>query len=164
MELPDIEPSEAHRLNAALGWAELGLHDDAHAELDRLPTAILGHPQVLDARWKIHALAKDWPSALVAARAQVHVTPDDMSGWINQSYTLHELKRTKEAFDALSAVVAGFPDEGTIPYNLACYTCQLGRLEEARFWLKEARRVLGKEALRKMGKDDPDLQPLRAEL
>lgn len=164
VEMPRIDPPDAHRLNAAIGWAELGLHADAISELDRLPRALLGHPQVLDVRWKVHALAKDWESALVASRAQVHVAPDEVSGWINQSYTLHEMKRTGEAFDALSAVAAEFPEEGTIPYNLACYTCQLGRLEEARFWLNEARRLIGRDALRRMAKDDLDLKPLRSEL
>lgn len=162
--LPKIEPPDAHRLNAALGWAELGLHADAHAELDRLPRSLVAHPQVLDVRWKVYALEKDWEAALVTARAQVHVAPDEVTGWINQSYTLHELKRTKEAFDALSAVAAEFPEEGIISYNLACYTCQMDRLDEARFWLKEARRIMGREALRNMAKDDPDLKPLRSEL
>ncbi len=164
VEMPKIEPPDAHRLNAAIGWAELGLHHEAHGELDRLPLGLLGHPQVLDVRWKVHALERNWESALVAARAQVHVAPDEVHGWINQSYTLHEMKRTGEAFDALSAVAAEFPEEGTIPYNLACYTCQMGRLEEARFWLNEARRLIGKAAVRKMGKDDPDLKSLRSEL
>ena len=162
--LPNIDPSDAHCLNAAIGWAELGLHAEAHAELDRLPRSLLAHPQVLDVRWKTYALAKDWEAALVTARGQVHVAPDEVAGWINQSYTLHEMKRTGEAFDALSAVAAEFPGEGTIPYNLACYTCQMGRLEEARFWLNEARCLIGKDALRKMGKDDPDLKRLRSEI
>jgi hypothetical protein len=31
-----------------------------------------------------------------------------------------------------------FNDDATIRYNLACYECQLGRLDQARAWLERA--------------------------
>jgi hypothetical protein len=164
MSLDAIEPPDSHLLNAAVGWAELGLPDEALVELSRLRPELLGHPDVLDLRWKVHALRRDWESALVVAHAQLHVSPDRASAWINQSFTLHELKRTGEAYDALVGVVDKFPEAGVMPYNLACYTCQLGRLDDARIWLKRAREVLGKEELKNMAEHDPDLEPLRAEL
>ena len=33
---------------------------------------------------------------------------------------------------------AKFPREAAIPYNLACYYCQLGEMEKAKRYLKEA--------------------------
>jgi hypothetical protein len=49
-------------------------------------------------------------------------------------------------------------------YNLACYCCQLGELEEARRWLHKAIALAGAAEIKKMGIDDPDLLGLRAEI
>jgi len=73
---------------------------------------------------------------------------------------LHELKRTKEAWGVLVPIVDKFPDEYIIRYNLACYACQLGNLNEAWRWLKKAIDLAGKKDIRTMALDDPDLQPL----
>lgn len=159
-----IEPPDSHIVDAAIGWAGLGLPQEALAELARLNPDLLGHPDVLDLRWRLHAMKRDWTAALNVARAQVTVSPEQSDGWINQSYALHELKRTREAFEALVGVVDRFPELGVIPYNLACYTCQLGQIDDARIWIRRARRILGKDQLREMGSDDPDLAPLREEL
>ena len=51
---------------------------------------------------------------------------------------LHKLKRTEEAFDLLLPVGEKFSKEWIIPYNLACYCAQLGRLEQSREWFKKA--------------------------
>ncbi len=72
----------------------------------------------------------------------------------------HELKRTAEARDNLLRVVEKFPMSPTIRYNLACYECQLGRLEHAKKWLEEAFRLGDPKKLKLMALDDPDLEPL----
>jgi tetratricopeptide (TPR) repeat protein len=159
-----IEPPDSHILNAAVGWAELGLPVEALIELSRLSISLLGHPDVLNLRWRLHAMKQDWEGALTVARAQLAVDPEQPDSWINLSFALHELKRTREAFDALVSVQEKFPKTGVIPYNLACYSCRLGELDDARVWIRRARKILGKDQLREMGSDDPDLQPLRAEL
>ena len=164
MSLDAIEPPDSHILNAAVGWAELGLPEEALVELSRLNPALLGHPDVMDLRWRLHAMKKDWAGALTVARAQLTVSPERVDSWINQSFALHELKRTREAFDELVAVVEKFPKVGVIPYNLACYACQMGQIDDARIWLRRARRLLGKDQLKEMATDDPDLKPLREEL
>ena len=47
--------------------------------------------------------------------------PDEPVGWIHRSYVLHEQKRTREAWDLLLPAAKKFPEDFTIPYNLACY-------------------------------------------
>jgi len=37
---------------------------------------------------------KDWPQALGGRARLVKADPENASGWIHQSYSLHELKRT----------------------------------------------------------------------
>ena len=73
---------------------------------------------------------------------------------------MHDLKRTKEAWNALLPVVDKFPDDPIIRYNLACYACQLGDLKEAWTWLQAAIDLASKTDIRKMALDDPDLEPL----
>jgi hypothetical protein len=40
--------------------------------------------------------------------------------------------------EILLGAEAKFPREGAIPYNLACYYCQLGEIEKAKRYLKNA--------------------------
>ena len=76
---------------------------------------------------------------------------------------MHELNQTQDAWDALFIVQDRFPDVPTIPYNLACYACQLGRLDDSRQLLKRAVKLGGRDYHR-MALEDEDLQPLWTEI
>ena len=72
-----------------------------------------------------------------------------------------------QAFDLLRDVSADFSDEPIVPFNLACYLCQLARLDEARTWLHRtfaAAEKIGKlKHYKTLVLDEPDLKPLRSE-
>ena len=72
------------------------------------------------------------------------------------------MKRTAEAEALLLPALEHFPTESTIPYNLACYACVLGRVEEARRLLERAIEVSGDggDKVKLAALDDPDLQRL----
>lgn len=159
MEFPD-----QHHLSAAAGWLELGAVDEAESEVSRIAPANRDHPGVLDLRWHILAERKNWEAALEVARLHLHAAPSSPAPWIHQSFALHELKRTEEAFAELLPQADRFANVGTIPYNLACYTCRLGRLEESRHWLRRAAKVQGRKETLAMASTDPDLLAIRAEL
>lgn len=55
-----------------------------------------------------------------------------------------------------------FPEESIIPYNLACYACQMGNLELAQDWLQRAAKLRPKNEIKAMALSDPDLAPLRS--
>ena len=112
-------------------------------------------------RWQILASTQQWKEALEIAGKLVQVAPDVPLGWVHRSFSLHELKRTAEARDNLLRVVDRFGKDPIIRYNLACYECQLGRLEEAKTWFQKACEVGEPEKLRAMALNDPDLEPLR---
>lgn len=107
------------------------------------------------------AYEKNWSSSLDIAVELIKVAPERVNGWVNRSYSLHELGRTQEALDGLRAVVARFPKDSIIPYNLACYACQLGDEVGAQNWILLATRLRPKEEVRAMGLEDPDLKPLQ---
>jgi len=98
--------------------------------------------------------------AIEIARTMSESLPTNSWGWIQLAFSLHELKRTEEAKNVLLSVVDKFPDESMIPYNLACYCCQLGELKDAWRWLKKAIDLSGKEDIRMAALDDPDLEPM----
>jgi tetratricopeptide (TPR) repeat protein len=160
----ELTPPDSHYLNAAAGWCELGNFSEARAELHRISTPNRDHPQVLAEEWRIYATEKQWLPALEVARRLIEVAPEIAAGWINQSYSLHEMKLTHEARDQLALVAEKFPAVSTIPYNLACYACQLGNPVEARQWLDKAIEISGSEDIKRMALSDPDLQPMWEEI
>lgn len=162
--MSNFSPPDFHHLRAAQGWIELGSDEEAGRELDRIEPGLQTHPDVLELRWDLCARARRWPEALVVARQLVARAPDRCGGWIHLSYTLHELQRTQEAWDSLRPVAERFPTVSTIPYNLACYACRLGRLDDAREWLTLAMGVDRREHILELARKDPDLEPLWQEL
>ena len=127
-------PDNQH-LEAAEGWLELGNYLEANEELEKITPQLRAHPHVLEMRYKIYAAANRWEEAVEIAQTLSERLPDNSWGFIHYAYSLHELKRTKEAYGFLIPVVDKF-SEPTIRYNLACYSCQLGNLKEAMQWLK----------------------------
>ncbi len=159
-----LKSPDSHHLKAAEGWLELSNADEAARELDRIAPRQRSHPDVLETRWSVCAAREDWAGALTVAEGLVAQAPDRCSGWIHRSYSLHELRRTQEARDQLLPAASRFPKVSTIPYNLACYDCQLGRLAEARVWLARALRIGPREEIVALASKDADLQPLWGEL
>lgn len=150
---------DSHHLTAAEGWLELGNHLEANEELEQITPALRAHPQVLLLRHRIYEYAKQWTMCVEVASAYLSLLPDQPEGWLSRSFALHELQRTREAYDLLLPVADKFPQLWTIPYNLACYCAQLGQLDESKKWLQQAMRINEKEVQR-TAIDDPDLSPL----
>lgn len=155
-----LEPPDSLLVQAAQGWLELGNPIEAEAELDKVPPQHQAHPAVLEVRWEICAKAKKWDAALEIASALVQVVPEHPLGWVHQSFCLHELERTAEARDNLLSVVDKFPQDAVMLYNLACYECRLGSLEQAKHWLQATFEIDRAHQLKPMALKDPDLEPL----
>jgi predicted Zn-dependent protease len=151
-------------VQAAQGWLELGNHVEANEELEKITPQSRAHPDVLEMRWQIYAASKKWDAALDAAAALIQLDPEAPLGWVHRSYALHELKRTPEARDNLLRVVESFPLSATMRYNLACYECQLGRLQQARQWLEKAFKLGDARRMKVVALEDPDLKPLWKEM
>jgi tetratricopeptide (TPR) repeat protein len=162
--MKQLEPPDSHHLSAAEGWLELGNAGEADIEIEKISPELRTHPHVLDIRWNIAATRKRWPDCIEAAEAMMQIAPDRLMGWIHRSYALHELKRTREAFELLRPAADLFPKEWLTSYNLACYSCQLGKPEEALAWLAKAVVLGDAEHIREMALADPDLHPLKTDL
>ena len=168
--LPPLEPLDVHLVRAAEGWLELGLPAEAETELAQLSPSAQAHPLVLQALWQLHAHQHRWALAHTVAEALVQTFPGDVNGWVHRAYAARRKEGggLQAAWDALRPAVDLFPDETIVPYNLACYACQMGNLDAARHWLGRAREVASKhkacESLKQMALADSDLAPLREEI
>src|SRR5262245_23684325 len=96
------------------GWLELGNHLEANEELEKITASLRAHPDVIELRWQIHAEARKWEACCDIANALISAAPERAEGWIHYSYALHEMKRTKAAFETLFAVSHRFGNSPTM--------------------------------------------------
>jgi hypothetical protein len=163
----ELTTPDLHHLKAAVGWLELGNAAEALAELESISDALQSHPDVLETRWLVLAQLQRWEAAAKVARALIAAAPHRCIGWLHHAYAIRRAPNggVVAAFNALAPVAAKFPKEATIPYNLACYACQMQRdTTETLSWLEQAIAAGDRKEILAMAMKDPDLEPLRAEI
>ena len=158
--IPMLGHRDKFHLLAAEGWLELGNAEEAQKELDQVGPPWRSHPDVLEIQWHVLARHKSWNECAEIAHELIRQVPERVSGWIHLSFALHELKLTEDAYANLAGLLKKFPDEPVIPYNLACYCCQLGRFPEAKQWLRSTFKLKRGAGMVNKALQDPDLKPL----
>ncbi len=159
-----LEPPDKHYLLAAQGWLELGNSYESFKELEKISPEFNGHPDVLGLKRRLYSKSKNWISALTIAKTICQSEPNHLFSRIHNSYEFYALKRTVEEKGVALAVPIRLPCLFAVPYNLACYACQLGDLEEAWEWFKMAVEMSDHEEIRSLALNDPDLEPLWAKI
>jgi predicted Zn-dependent protease len=149
-------------IRAAEGYADLGMLDDALAELDELDPNEQDHLETLRMRVEIVLRKRDWRSALRFSLRACQLYPNEPSGFIHAAFCLHEVGRTQEAKQTLLDGPAKLLDEPVYYYNLGCYDAVLGNLDQAKAYLRASFRL--DKSFRDMAKNDPDLERIRDEL
>src|SRR5438045_1289797 len=119
-------------LEAAQGYCELGMSDDALAELESIPEELHAHATVVELRLIILMQARRWKAALSVGRELTKIAPQKNIGYIHSAFCLHELGQTEAARKLLLEGPQTLQAEPVFHYNLACYECMLGRLDTAR--------------------------------
>jgi len=154
------EPPDSHHYRAAIGWLELGNHLEANEELELISPLNRAHPDVLELRWRVYQREKRWDACRDLAEAMIAKQAENPRGYIYQAQTHYGQKEYQAAYEILTPVVQRFSDSWWMSYDLACYACLTGRLEEARNLLDRAFSLdPGNEAkLRSL--EDPDLKAL----
>lgn len=147
------------KIAAAQGYSELGMHDDAVAELETIGEKDSLRTDVMEAWLVVLMHARRWKEALTASRRLCKAKPEAAAGFIHAAFCLHELGRTQ---DAKTLLVNGPPSllkEPTYHYNLACYEAKLGNYPEAHAHLETSFAMDRK--FREFAKGDADLEPIR---
>ena len=157
-------------IQAAQGWIELGLFDEATEALGEVSEEAKEHPEFLQTCCKIYAEFGRWTECWNIARAIVGQNDNEAIGHILFACAIENLKGVPEAYNYLRPVADRITDSITIHFNLACYSCGLGRFPEARTWLAIA--FAASEApesayglfYRRLAKEDKDLKALWPEI
>jgi len=164
-----MTPKDQRHLTAAEGWLELGDHIAAFDELENLEPLHRAHPDVLRLRWRIYNKAKRHESAFGVADGLTRLLPDDPEVFVWRSHSARRMPGggPEQALELLLEVATELPNETAVPFDLARYNCQLGKLTEARNWLHIAFEVAQRNGTAKFWKsrtlDEKDLEPLRKE-
>jgi len=161
--MSSLTSPDSFYLESARGWYLLGNLKEANAELDRLPPPVRLHPDALEVRFAIYSRSRKWDACMDIAAALLGVAPERPTAWINSATVLHALNETRAAWDTLYNVMERFPKMPLIPYNLACYACVLGRMDDSLKMLERAVAVGGKE-MQEMAQEDPDLRPIWSQI
>jgi tetratricopeptide (TPR) repeat protein len=157
-----LELSDQKYLRAAHGYVELGMHSEAAAELGKIDPFCLVLPEVLSVRLEVYAGLQEWEMMQMAAKRLRNHDPTNVQWVIALGYATRRAESIGAAKSILMEALKRNPEEPTIRYNLACYECQLGDLAVAKQHLKAATKADTK--FRGMALDDPDLEPLWAEI
>jgi tetratricopeptide (TPR) repeat protein len=143
-------------LEYASGYIALGLLTEATNELEEIEGEDRLCATVMAVRNDLYLALKSWDLLIAVARELTRQRPKIVDGWINWAFALRELGRIDEAKAVLlTAEPMHGKKSAVLHYNLACYECLLGDIENARARLAVATRKdpeFKKEAL-----DDPDL-------
>jgi len=147
------------KISAAQGYTELGMLEDAIAELDSIEPALQRGSAVIEMRLLILMRAKRWREALPLSYELCRLHPEATAGFVHSAFCLHELGRTQEAKEMLLSGPPAMQREPTYFYNLACYDVALGNIDQA---LRNAERSFQMDKrYREFAKADPDLAAIR---
>lgn len=151
--------SSRKRLTYALGYIELGMLRDARGELARLTKDERDAPEALAVRVELAMAEDEWAQVVRLAPKVAEIAPGVERPWIAWAYALRELGDIVEARMVLQRGAETIEKPTVlVDYNLACYDCLLGDLDEAR---RRLARVFKKEpGWRAQAKEDPDLKEM----
>ena len=115
-------------------------------------------PEVLAVRIAVYHGLKKWELMREVAKRLHEFQPDNVEWTISLAYATRRADSIEAAKEILMNAEAKFPKEPTIKYNLACYFCQTGNIQNARNYLKKAFEL--DPNCRMAALEDEDLKPL----
>ena len=147
------------QLSHAMGYIELGMYEDAENELVQVSPDKRESPEVLAVGVDLYHQTKDWEKLHDVATRLTKIQPDNPGGWVSSAYATRRISSITAAQSILLEGESHHPKEPTIKYNLGCYACKLGELDEAEFFVRKA--ISLDMSFKKMAQEDPDLEALR---
>jgi len=145
-------------LNASIGYLELGMLEEAAGELENLAPDDRTSSAVLGVRMEIYKAARNWTLMEVIARELWKRHQDDPVHWNNLAWVVRRKDSIEAAQIILLEALEKFPNDAMTNYNLGCYACLLGDMDNAKRFVGEAIKLDSKYKL--MALDDADLKPL----
>ena len=135
---------------------------DANAELEKIDPEVRHVPEVLEVRVEIYRELEKWELMQTVAKKLTEVDPTDSRWPLAWAYAT----RRAESLDAAKLILVEawgvHKREPMIPFNIACYLCQMGKPEIAKGMLEVAFKL--SPEMRAAALDDEDLKPMWDEI
>ena len=125
-------------LQAASGWLELGIADEALSELERLPREVRTQREALELQLAAQMVNQSWNSASDTARLLCLKVANEPLFFLRAAFCLHETGDTLAACHWLLRGPKTLFEMAIFHYNLACYLWTLGEAKRARSHLQQA--------------------------
>jgi len=142
-------------LQAATGWLELGLADEALLELASLSAEDRSGRDALELTLAAQMVSQSWNSASDTARLLCLKASHEPMFFLRAAFCLHETGDTLAACNWLLRGPKSLFEMAIFHYNLACYLWTLGEGNRARSHLKQAITMDG--SFLEAARDDRDL-------
>jgi len=149
------------RFEAAEGYVELGMIDQALAEL---------HPlrQIQEVAYDYHRLLgecyrarENWAAALMEFERCDRLQPESLDVLMAMAWCYKRLNRLDDAIAAMQTAYESHRDEPIVLYNLSCYYSLAGNKPQALSWLGRALRM--ERRLIELIPKETDFAPLRGD-
>jgi tetratricopeptide (TPR) repeat protein len=149
-------------LLAAQGYLELGMFEEALAELSAIGRVAFDDPDIIELRLHILMQGRKWKEAIAVAEELLRMKTDALPAYIHGAFALHELGRTSEARDLLLKGPSALREDPTFHYNIGCYEAVLGNRDAAMESLRQSFAM--DKTFRDFARCDPDLMQIVQEL
>ncbi|MBS0657959.1 MAG: hypothetical protein JSR82_06900 [Verrucomicrobia bacterium] len=146
------------RLDAVQGYLELGMFDDALAELAAIEGEFGPRYEVLMLRMMTLRGQQRWGEMREVCSILRETQPERAESWIWLADATRHCRSLGEAREILREAETMFPANPHVKFQLGCYSCQLGELEPAMRYVQEAV-ALDRRWLR-VALSDRDVEPL----
>ena len=147
------------QLSYAEGYLVLGMKAEATEALKKIAKEEQDETAVLGARLMLHHEKAEWAKAAKIGSLACEREPGTAGFWIQWAYATRRHVDLQAAQAILLRGLALHPREAVFHFNLACYSAQLGNLDEARTFLETAYHL--DTSFAELAKSDEDLAPLR---
>src|SRR5262245_20253162 len=153
-----LEAPDHQYWRAAVGYVELGMFQDANDQLEKIDPVNRAAPEVLAVRLAIYRGLEKWEVMRQIAKRLHEFEQGNVKWTVSRAYATRRAYSTEIEMEILLSAEPKFPKEGAIPYNLACYYCQLKQIETAKRYLRKAFQI--DLNWRMTALEDEDLKPL----
>src|SRR5260370_14273792 len=111
---------------------------EADTELDRIDPFNRAAPEVLALRIAIYLGLEKWELMQEIAKRLAEFEHDHIQWTISLAFATRRANSIQAAKELLLSAEPKFPNEPAIKYNLACYFCQTGDIQNAKRYLTKA--------------------------
>jgi hypothetical protein len=133
-----LEAPDHQYWQAAVGYVELGMFQEANDQLENIDPFNRAAPEVLAIRLAIYYGLKKWELMQEIAKRLAEFQPDDIQWTISLAYATRRADSIQAAEEILLNAEPKFPKEGIIKYNLACLLLPDRRYRDSKKLLEES--------------------------